>query len=49
MFYYDRTDLSKGTDLAKSNNSRKECIIFNYWFLITDSNFKILYAMVVMF
>ena len=31
MFYYDRTDLSKGTDLAKSNNS-KECIACHIWF-----------------
>ena len=31
MFYYDGTDLSKGTDLAKSNNS-KECIACHFWF-----------------
>ena len=32
MLYYDRIDISKGTDLAKSNNS-KECMIYHYWFL----------------
>ena len=31
MLYYYRIDSSKGTDLAKSNNS-KECSICNYWF-----------------
>ena len=30
--YYDRIDISKGIDLAKSNNS-KECIICHYQFL----------------
>ena len=30
MLYYDRFDISKGIDLAKSNNS-KECIICYYW------------------
>ena len=38
MLHYDRVDISKGTDLTKSTDS-KECM---------DSNFKILYAMVVM-
>ena len=46
MLYYDRIDISEGTDLAKSNRS-KEFMICHYWFLIMDSNFKILYAMVV--
>ena len=31
MLYYYRIDISKGIDLAKSNNS-KECGICNYWF-----------------
>ena len=31
MLHYDRTDISKGIDLAKSNN-RKECMICHYWF-----------------
>ena len=31
MLYYDRTDLSVGTDVAKSNNSI-ECIICHYWY-----------------
>ena len=41
MLYYDRIDISKGTDAAKSNRS-KECIIchyrfFNHGFKIQDS------------
>ena len=31
MLYYDRNDISKAIDLAKSNNS-KECMICHYWF-----------------
>ena len=31
MLYYERTDVSKGTDLTKSNSS-KECMICHYWF-----------------
>ena len=31
MLYYDRIDISKINDLAKSNNS-KECMICHYWF-----------------
>ena len=31
MLYYDRIDIRKGTDLAKSNNS-KECMICHYFF-----------------
>ena len=31
MLYYDRIDISEGTDLAKSNNS-KECMICHYFF-----------------
>ena len=31
MLYYDRIDISKGIDLAISNNN-KECIICHYWF-----------------
>ena len=29
MFYYDRTDLSKGVNVANSNNSRK-CIVCHH-------------------
>ena len=47
MLYYDRIDISEGIDIAKSNN-RKEFMICLYWFLIMDSNFKIMYAIVVM-
>ena len=32
MLYYDRTDTSKGIDLAKSNNG-KEFMIYRYWFV----------------
>ena len=31
MLYYDRTNISEGIDLTKSNNS-KECMIGHYWF-----------------
>ena len=31
MLYYDRRDISKGNDLAKSNNN-KSYIIYHYWF-----------------
>ena len=31
MLYYDIIDISKITDLAKSNNSKK-CMICHYWF-----------------
>ena len=31
MLYYDRTDISEGINLAKSNSS-KECMICHYWF-----------------
>ena len=44
MLYYDRTNISEGTDLAKSNSSQ-EFMICHYLFFIMGSNFKILYAM----
>ena len=47
MLHYDSIDISKGTDLAKSNNS-KECMICHYFVLIMESNFNTLCAMVVM-
>ena len=31
MLYYERIDISKGTDPTKSNIS-KECMICDYWF-----------------
>ena len=31
MMHYDRIDLSKGIDIAKTINS-KECMICHYWF-----------------
>ena len=47
MLYYDRIDISEGIDLTKSNRSKK-CMICHYWFFNMDSNFKIMYTMVVM-
>ena len=46
MLCYDRTDLSKGIDLAKSNNS-KECMICHYCFFNHGFKFQNMYAMVV--
>ena len=40
MLYYDRIVITEGIDPAKSNNS-KECMIWDYRFLIMDSNFKL--------
>ena len=31
MLYYDRIDITKGIDPAKSNSS-KECMVCHYWF-----------------
>ena len=31
MLHYDKIEISKGIDLAKSNNN-KECMICHYWF-----------------
>ena len=39
MLYYDRIDISKGNDLAKSNNS-KECMICHCWFFNHGFKFK---------
>ena len=39
MLYYDRIDVSKGTDLAESNNS-KDCMICHYWFFNHVFNFQ---------
>ena len=39
MLYYDRIDISKGIDLAKSNNS-KECMICHYWFFNNEIKFQ---------
>ena len=39
MLYYDRVDINKGIDLAKSNNS-KECMICHYWFFNYEFSFK---------
>ena len=47
MLYYDRLDISKGIDLAESNNSKK-CMIclyffFNHGFKFRDSVCKSCY------
>ena len=47
MLYYHKFDISEAIDPTKSNKSR-EYMIFHYFFLIMDSNFKIMYAMVVL-
>ena len=47
MLYFDRINISKVTDPTKTNNSKK-CMFATIDFLIIDSNFKILYAMVTM-
>ena len=39
MLYYDRTDISEGIDLAKSNNS-KECMICHYCFFSHGFKFQ---------
>ena len=47
MLYYDRINLSEGTYVAKSNNSKK-CLVCHYWFLIMCLNLKIMSVMVLM-
>ena len=32
MLYYDRIDVSKGTDVNKTSDS-KECNIYHYWMI----------------
>ena len=48
MLCYDRIDITKGIDLAKSNNSKECMIVVTIGFLIMDSNFQIMYVMIVM-
>ena len=31
MLYYDKIDIRQGSDVAKSNNSKK-CMVCHYWF-----------------
>ena len=45
MLHYDKTDLSKGTDPPKSNNS-KECMVCHNWVFNHGFKFKIRFAMV---
>ena len=46
LLCYNRIDISQENDPTKSNKST-ECMICHYFFLIMDSNFKIIYAIVV--
>ena len=39
MLYYDRIDLRKGNDSAKSNNS-KVCMVCPYWFFNHDFRYQ---------
>ena len=39
MLYYDRIDITKGNDIAKSNNG-KSFMICHYWFLNHGLNFQ---------
>ena len=48
MLYCDIIDISEGINVAKSNNS-KESMIFTIGLLIMESNFKIMYAMFVIY
>ena len=47
MLYHDRIDISDGIHIVESNKS-KERILENIVFLMMDSNFIILSAMVLM-
>ena len=46
MLYYDSVDISKGIDPTKSNKSRERMFV-TIGFLIMDSNFKIMYIIIV--
>ena len=46
MLYYDRIDISEGINPTKSNESKESFVAIG--FLIMDSNFKIMYVMIVM-
>ena len=48
MLYYDRIDISKGINLAKSNDSKECMICHNFFFSIVGSNSKIIFVMVAM-
>ena len=39
MLEYDRTDISEGIDINKSNYKSKECDICHYWYFL-DKNFS---------
>ena len=47
MLYYNRIDISQGTDLAKVTKAKNVSFAIIV-FLIIDTNFKILYPMVAM-
>ena len=46
MLYYDSVDISKGIDPTKTNKSRERMFV-TIGFLIMDSNFKIMYIIIV--
>ena len=46
MLYYDSVDISKRIDPTKSNKSRERMFV-TIGFLIMDSNFKIMYIIIV--
>ena len=37
MLYYDRIDISEGTDVNKKTNTSKECDICHYWYFLNYS------------
>ena len=45
VLYYDRVDLSKGIDPAKSNIS-EGCIVYPYWFLNHGFKFENLFLLI---
>ena len=46
MLYYDKIDISEGIHPTKSNESKESFVTIG--FLTMDSNFKIMYVMIVM-
>ena len=46
MLYYDSVHISEGIDPTKSNKSRERMFV-TIGFLIMDSNFKIMYVIIV--
>ena len=36
MLYYDKIDVSEGTDVNKTSAS-KECVVCHYWYFLSNS------------